>query len=154
MRRVITLCTLTVIGALAAIALLIPTADTQGKPEDKPRKAYGIEKRTLWTTSNVKGSPEPPSPYMLENAFPKLKFDSPLDLVPMPGTNRLVVAQQHGKVFTFQNRRDTADAHELLALKHQVYSIALHPKFEENGYIYVTTIQEVDKPDGTKLASK
>jgi uncharacterized repeat protein (TIGR03806 family) len=152
MRRVITLCTLSAIGALAASALVIPTNESQGKPEDKPRKAYGIEKRTLWTTSNVKGTPEPPGPYLLENAFPKIKFENPAELAPMPGTNRLVVAQQHGKLFTFENRRDATEKHPLLTVKNQVYSIVLHPKFDDTGYLYVTSVDpEEGKPDGIKV---
>src|SRR5262245_12135331 len=94
MMRYITLGALAVVGTLAAIALW--TADTRARPEDKPRKASGIDKRTLWTTSQVVGSPEPPSPYRLENAFPKVKFDLPLELVPLPGTKRFAVAEQHG----------------------------------------------------------
>src|SRR5262249_19543315 len=152
MRRVITLCTVSVFGSLAAIALLIPTGDTQGKPEDKPRKAYGIERRTLWTTSNVKGTPEPPSPYLLENAFPKIKFENPLELAPMPGTNRLVLAQQSGNRSTFETRRDATEKQPLLTVKNQVYSFVLHPKFEENGYLYVTSVDpEEGKPDGIKV---
>ena len=75
-------------AGLAAFLLLTPAPDTAAKPEEKPRKPWGIDTRVPWTTSQVKGSPEPPSPYLLENAFPKLKFDNPLDLAPMPGTKR------------------------------------------------------------------
>jgi uncharacterized repeat protein (TIGR03806 family) len=151
MRRVITLSALSVVGVLAAISLIGP-ADTQGKPEDKPRKAFGIDKRVPWTTSHVKGSPEPPSPYLLENAFPKIKFENPLELAPIPGTNRFVVAQQFGKIFTFENRRDATEKQLLLTLKQQVYSLCLHPKFAENGYLYVTNVDpEEGKKDGIKV---
>ena len=138
-------------AGLAAFLLLTPAPDTAAKPEDKPRKPWGIDTRVPWTTSQVKGSPEPPSPYLLENAFPKLKFDNPLDLAQVPGTKRLAVAQQHGQVFTFENRRDAADKHRMLSLKHDIYGLAFHPKFAENGYFYVSNIQEEGKPDGSKL---
>ena len=114
------------------------------------RKAWGIDKRIPWTTSNVKGSPEPPSPYLLENAFPKLKFENPIDLAIVPGSKRLAIAQQHGALFTFENGRDTADKHQLLTLKKDVYSIVFHPKAAENGYLYVTSIQGEDK-DANKV---
>jgi uncharacterized repeat protein (TIGR03806 family) len=140
------------LAGIAAVLLIGPGPQTAAKPEDKPHKPYGIDKRTPWTTSHVQGSPEPPSPYRLENAFPKLKFDLPLELVPMPGTKRLAVAQQHGEAYTFENRRDTTDKHLLLSVKRDIYSLAFHPKFAENGYVYVTTIEpEEGKPDGNKV---
>src|SRR5262245_7676543 len=42
----------------------------QEKADGKP---YGIDKRVPWTTSRIKGSPEPPPPYRTVSAFPKLK---------------------------------------------------------------------------------
>jgi glucose/arabinose dehydrogenase len=152
MRRLLSVGTLSLVGLAAAVLLLTRTADSQAKPEGKPHKEFGIDKRTPWTTSKVHGSPEPPAPYRLENAFPKLKFDLPVELVAIPGTKRLAVAQQHGQVFTFENRRDAADKHPLLSVKLDVYSLAFHPKFAENGYLYVTTIEpEEGKPDGNKV---
>jgi uncharacterized repeat protein (TIGR03806 family) len=140
------------VAGLAAVLLLGPGPQSAAKPEDKSRKPFGIDKRTLWTTSHVQGSPEPPSPFRLERAFPKLKFDLPLELVPIPGTKRLAVAQQHGQVYSFENRPDAADRHLLLTVKPDIYSLAFHPKFAENGYLYVTTIEpEEGKPDGNKV---
>jgi uncharacterized repeat protein (TIGR03806 family) len=139
-------------AGLAAFLFLTPTPDTAAKPDDRPRKAWGIDTRLPWTGSHVQGSPEPPSPYRLENAFPKLKFDLPIDLLPMPGTKRLAVAQQHGQVYSFENRRDAADKHLMLSVKRDIYSMTFHPKFAENGYVYVTTIEpEEGKPDGNKV---
>jgi hypothetical protein len=76
--------------------------------EQQPvRKATGLEKRIPWTTSNVKGSPEPPPPYRTELAFPKLpKFEEPLDFTFGPGTNRLWIAERWGKIYSFLNRKD------------------------------------------------
>ena len=93
--------------------LLLPLAVAAGwllcdtRAADPARKdggpAVGIDKRVPWTTSRVKGSPEPPPEYRSEVAFPKLKFAEPLDLAFVPGRNRLAVAERHGKVFTFAN---------------------------------------------------
>jgi uncharacterized repeat protein (TIGR03806 family) len=151
MIRLLSVGTLSLLGLAAALILLTPTADTQAKPEAKPRKEFGIEKRTLWTTSRVHGSPEPPAPYRLENAFPKLKFDRPLELVALPATKRLAVAEQLGKLFTFENRSDATDKHLLLDTKTTVYSFTAHPKFAENRYLYVTTAATDEKPDGTHV---
>jgi hypothetical protein len=67
---------------------------------DKP--AFSLERRVPWTTSKVKGSPEPPDPYHSEMTFPKLpKFFQPLDMAAEPGCNRFFVAERYGKVFAF-----------------------------------------------------
>jgi uncharacterized repeat protein (TIGR03806 family) len=139
-------------AGLAAFLFLTPTPDTAAKPDDKPRKAWGIDARVPWTTSHVQGSPEPPSPYRLENAFPELKFENPVDLMPIPGTRRLAVAQQHGQVYAFENRRDAADKHLMLSVKRDIYALTFHPKVAENGYLYVTAIDgEEGKADGNKV---
>ena len=44
----------------------------------------GIEIRAAWTTSRIMGSPEPPLPYVTEQAFPALKFNQCLDIVSEP----------------------------------------------------------------------
>lgn len=75
---------LRLVGVVFLLAALDLWAD-----ETKP---YGIDKRVLWTTSCVVGSPEPPSPYATELSFPKLKFDHPVEIVSAPGSDRLVIA--------------------------------------------------------------
>ena len=57
-----------------------------GRADDASKPPVGIDKRVPWTTSKVKGSPEPPPPYRTEIAFPKLKFDEPLELSIVPGS--------------------------------------------------------------------
>jgi hypothetical protein len=52
---------------LFALASVLATA------AEPIRKPYGIEKRELWTTGNLRLA-EPPDPYRVEDAFPKLKF--------------------------------------------------------------------------------
>src|SRR5688572_27813534 len=120
------------LGALAALGLAavgVPAAPDA--PPAKPRKPHGIEARVPWTSSRVVGTPDPPSPYRMENAFPKLAFDAPLDLAAVPGTDRLAVALHRGKLFTFPNRRDATEKHPLIDVKSGVYGLAFHPKFAE-----------------------
>src|SRR5215218_6965608 len=57
--------------------------------------------RVPWTTSRLTGSPDPPLPYRLERAFPKIGFTNLVDMQPMPGTSRLAAVEQSGKIFTF-----------------------------------------------------
>ena len=121
------------------------------------RKPYGLEKRTLWTTSKVIGSPEPPPPYRTAPAFPKLpNFEEPLDLTFAPGTNRLFVAGRWGKIWSFVNKKEVDHADLVLEfkgakdskgepMKQVIYAIAFHPKFKENGYLFVTWIPNPEK---------
>src|SRR5262245_36464453 len=64
-------------------------------------KPFGIGKRVAWTTSRIQGSPEPPPPYKIERAFPKLTFHNPLLLTTAPGLNRFFVCEQFGKILSF-----------------------------------------------------
>jgi uncharacterized repeat protein (TIGR03806 family) len=145
--------------------LLLDWSSSAG--EKAQRKAFGLDQRVLWTTSNVKGSPEPPPPYRTEPAFPKLpKFEEPLDLTYAPGTNRLFVAGRWGKIWSFVNKKDIDHADLALEftgakdakgepMKQVIYAIAIHPKFKENGYIYLTWIPNPEKegiPDGSRVS--
>ncbi len=124
-------------------------------PDKARRQAFGLEKRIPWTTSNVKGSPEPPPPYRTERAFPRLKFFEPLDLTYAPGSGRLFVAQRPGKIHSFVNRPDVEKADLFLELKGKViYAFAFHPQFAKNRFVYVTYIKnpQKDEPDGTRVA--
>jgi uncharacterized repeat protein (TIGR03806 family) len=121
-----------------------------GRPADKPA---GIDKRVPWTTSKVKGSPEPPLLYRTEVAFPKLKFTEPLDMAPIPGSNRLAIAERWGRLFTFVNDRQTPKADLLLDLnKQQIYALTFHPQFDKHPYVYVTYIVKNDDPAGTHIS--
>ncbi len=135
------------------VALL--SAVWPGLAEAPAKPAVGIAKRTPWTTSRVQGSPEPPPPYRTEVAFPALpKFAEPLDLAVVPDTDRLAVAERRGKIFTFVNRADTAKANLLIDLKKTVYGITFHPRFDRNGFVFVTYVLDPDKtqPKGTRVS--
>lgn len=140
---------------LVAVALLIGWplwADDKAKSSAPP---VGIQKRALWTTSKIKGSPEPPPPYRSEVAFPKLPaFASPLDMAAVPGSDRLAVAERFGKIFTFANNPQTDKADLALDLKKTVYAVTFHPQFAKNGYMYVTYVLDPDKPSplGTRVS--
>jgi len=73
----------TVFGAAAVIVVWMAVLlgrGADGRDDGKPaaRAASGLDQRVPWTTSKVRGSPDPPTPYRTEIAFPKLKFDEPL----------------------------------------------------------------------------
>src|SRR5689334_13278969 len=91
------------LNSIAFIALATFSMTTRVHGADLPQ-------RSAWTTSRITGTPEPPSPYVVERVFPKLKFDQPTEIVNAPGTDRLFVAELLGKVFSFVPGADaTAD---------------------------------------------
>ena len=82
---------------VSALATLLPALSprelsSENKGEKQPvRKAFGIDKRELWTTSKVKGSPEPPNPYQLVSTYPKLTFNEGLEIAPVPGVGPFTI---------------------------------------------------------------
>ncbi len=133
-------------SAIAFLALR-PERDTSAGPAEA--------KRVAWTTSKITGSPEPPHPYRLVSAFPKLKFVNPLHMEHMPGSDRFFVLEHAGKIFSFPNRPDVSKADlaidfakDLTSWKpggeieklDAVYGLTFHPKFAENRYCYISYV--------------
>ncbi len=117
--------------------------------------------RTPWTTSAVRGTPEAPPPYRVERAFPKLDFLKPLEVAALPGTDRLVVVEQDGKLRSFR-ATDTAAETDLFGdvsrfdrdLR-EAFALTFHPRFAENRFCYVLartlTPGATKRADGTRI---
>jgi putative heme-binding domain-containing protein len=107
--------------------------------------AFGAQ-RTPWTSSNITGSPEPPLPYIAERVFPELTFANPLDVTFIPGTHRLVVAEQKGRLLSVDSLSPNPRAELFLDLKAyhpeaiETYALTFHPRFAENRFVYVWTV--------------
>ena len=102
----------------------------------------GIEKFVPVTTSRVVGSPEPPLPYRTQRVYARQKTVLPMFVIHQPGSDRLLVITQDGATSntTLRRMKDDPEATEyekLLDDGTSAYSIEFHPKFLENGYIYV-----------------
>jgi glucose/arabinose dehydrogenase len=132
-----------VCGLLAACSLL---------PSIVPAVAAD-EPRASWTTSRVSGSPEPPTPYLTQPAFPNLTFAEPLEADVAPGDNRIYVAERYGRIVSFENNKDAKSTDVFLDLGKVIYGFAFHPQFQQNGYVYVTYIVDpvLELPQGTRL---
>lgn len=117
---------------------------------------FGIEKRVPWTSSRIKGSPDPPPPYRTTVAFPNLKFEEPLAMTSVPGTDRLFVVERFGRVRSFLNRRDVKEADVVLDLGKDkpIYGLAFHPQFASNGFLYITYLVDPSQetPKGTRVS--
>lgn len=142
--------------ALIACSILSSHSVNAASPakDKKSQRAYGIEKRVPWTTSKIKGTPDPPAPYRTTVAFPHLKFTEPLAMTSAPGTDRLFVVERFGKIFSFPNERQVKQADLFLDLGKVIYGLALHPNFAENGYFYITYLTDPMKelPNGTRVS--
>ena len=144
----------TVASLLAAGSLFTATPPARAQAEKKAAKP--IQRKVGWTTSRVIGTPEPPSPFLAERRFPKLSFTNPVEMRPIPGTDRLLVMQLNGKIFSFPDRQDVTKADPVLDLKQHkpqpsnAYGFAFHPDFLKNRTCYISYIQG-PQATGTKV---
>ena len=129
---------------------------SQSFADDRP---FGIDKRVPWTTSELVGTPEPPLPYLTERVFPELTFQNPVDLIAIPGTNRMLVLEVNGKVWTFSNSSDVSERHLAADLKtgiegtSRVYGFAFHPDFEQNQTVFMCyVLDKAGDPNGTHMS--
>jgi putative heme-binding domain-containing protein len=159
-----------ILRPLAALALVGVVLIAETMRESPTAAAPVAENRVAWTTSKIKGSPEPPHPYRVVPAFPKLQFKNPLHLTNAPGTDRLFVLEQAGKIFTFPNRPDVDKADLAIDLSKDlpswkpggkvqgfdaVYGLTFHPKFVENRYCYICYVLKgkgTELPDGSRVS--
>jgi putative heme-binding domain-containing protein len=161
------------VSALALLAgivawLVSAAAAPPTTTESKPAKSV----RTPWKTSRVVGSPDPPPPFKVVRAFPKVKFEHPLLIARCPGMDRLFVGEQAGVLYSFVDKPDAKpelffdlrkeiktipllkDAKEVEA----VYGLTFHPNFEKNRQCFVcyTLVSKKEGqqnlPDGTRVS--
>lgn len=149
------LCVLSLMLGIACGAFWLGQSSPSTAAEFKAPQpgAFNLEKRVPWTTSRIKGSPEPLPPYTTQVAFPKLKFDEPLNYALVPGQDRFLIAERHGKVFSCANNPESDDKQLLLDVGGVTYGVACHPQFDKNGYLYVvsTTDAPPPHPEGTQV---
>lgn len=105
-------------------------------------KASPIDKRVPLTTSRVVGFPDPPPPYRVRKTFTNANIDLPLWIEPIPGTDRLLLMSNEsnsGKIVVYSLKDDpqTKDKELVLKLEDTGYHFTFHPRFKENGYIYI-----------------
>lgn len=145
------------VGVILVVAVNLAGAPAQAAAPEiikKQRLESGIERRVPWTTSKIQGTPEPPSPYRTENAFPKLKFFEPLVLDRLPGTDRMFVAERPGKIFSFVGDPAKAEKQLVVDVGRTVYGAVAHPQFAKNGFLYVASIVNAAEPtpDGSRVS--
>lgn len=99
--------------------------------------------RQPWLSSRLIGSPEPPAPYAVARAFPKLEIKRPVAVELEPGTGKMLLLQypfekeKLCRLRRFDPQAEVAEAETVIELPDTANSFGFHPKYTENGWIYV-----------------
>ena len=142
---------------VAAAALAIALGGSLRLPAKDGSEAE-TPAREPWTSSRFQGQPDAPLPFVAEVALPGLLFDQPVEVATIPGTRRIVIVEQGGKVFSTSEDAASAAVHLALDLRKDVrgaqdlYGLTFHPKFVENRFVYITYVPAGEVPDGTHVA--
>ncbi len=99
--------------------------------------------RVPWDYSRLEGSPELPAPYVSVNAYPEFTVERLVAIELEPGSGALLLLQN----YLWSEKRSTLRRYDpqpksgnsdlLLELDEPAYSLAFHPKYETNGFLYV-----------------
>jgi glucose/arabinose dehydrogenase len=132
---------------LAAVALILPwavPATETKKPKALPApRPFDTHRRVPWNTSRVVGSPNPPAPYRVQRAFPKLKLTSPIGVASEPGTKNLLLIVQsrpwsgRGTILRIPDREEVEKTETFLDIDGIAYGVAFHPDYRKNGLLFV-----------------
>ena len=116
-------------------------------------KTPRFKRQHAWESSRIRGTPEPPTPYIVELAFPHLTFEAPVTITSAPNTKRLFVVQATGKTFSFPDDPSCTtldlfvDFGTTLSNFDRVYGMTFHPEFPNSPCVYVCNILTGDTPD-------
>lgn len=137
-----------ILGILSVFAFRGGASSEQGSPGGNA-SSRALPRFVPVDTSRLMGSPDPLPPLEIEKAFPRLRFNRPLQVTHAgDGTNRLFVVTQEGIVYVLPNRRDVTEAQckvfldlskpvEIVSNEEGLMSIAFHPQYRENGLFFV-----------------
>ncbi|MBI3882168.1 MAG: PQQ-dependent sugar dehydrogenase [Verrucomicrobia bacterium] len=119
----------------------------------------GAQPRVAWTTSHVQGTPEPPPPFIVERIEPGLTFTHPLDITPFPGSKRIVVLEETGRIFSYVPGAGKVEPFGELVRFHpeinRSYALTFHPRFAENRFVFTWGNFDLkgadNREDGTQI---
>ncbi len=105
------------------------------------------ETRQKWENTRLTGSPDGPSKYRAVRAWPGLKAGQMIAAEPEPGGKRLFFLEQKQGIphppMILRAFREPADVETLLEFPFLAYTIAFHPRYSENGFVFFG----VNEPD-------
>ena len=114
--------------------------------------------RAPWIASRLTGSPNPPPPYIVETAYPALKFSKPVEMVSLPGSDRLFILEEGGQIHSFRNRSDAARPDLFIDLRKNIpklgqsFGLAFHPDFATNRLVYICYVLQGQAPDASHVS--
>lgn len=132
-------------------------------PDEKTSAPRGIPKRVAVTSSKVIGSPEPPLPYRAKKLYPDYSPTYPIVAKAIPDSDQLLVISENRPwgVTVISRLKDdpkvkATDAVELMQTPGNgtVYDACFHPKFKENGYLYLGWNGDLKDGKNKKKASR
>jgi uncharacterized repeat protein (TIGR03806 family) len=109
-------------------------------------ETFGVEKKERPTTSTVVGFPDPPVPFVASRALNTFRPEYPICVMRIPGTSEMLLLTQprsYGPTALFRFKYGASstdkDAVKLMDTPNEgtAYDICFHPKFAENGYVYI-----------------
>ncbi|MSU76689.1 MAG: hypothetical protein EXS16_01205 [Gemmataceae bacterium] len=113
-----------------------------GPEKTKTATPRGPEKFVPLTTSKVVGFPDGPPPYQIQKVYPKAKLDFVSITHVIPGTDELLVITMpntgtSSKIYRMKDKADVETLDLWLESPDLLFQLEFHPKWKENGYIYV-----------------
>jgi putative heme-binding domain-containing protein len=138
-----------IFSVLVGVGLASSEQPSQGVAE--------VEERVRWTTSKIKGTPDPPLPFSTEQVFESVELKNPTDMTRVPGTDRWIVSQLNGKIYSF-NRSGEPNVQLVVDIKQtepwyfRVFGIAFHPEFPKKPWCYITYADTPKSDTGAKLS--
>ena len=94
------------------LGFCLPAALCLGQAQTNVPLSQQPSVRKPWTSSRVRGTPEPPPAFRTVRVFPEIKFKNPLLMVRGPQQTRLAdrwfVAEQEGRIYSFRDSPEAA----------------------------------------------
>lgn len=136
-----------------------PSLRFVGPKESPGAKVPALPALTPPPKSNVVGSPDPPPPFRTKRAFDKLRPNFPIAARMQPGSKELIFIDEASPYAPTKLRRtkggpETGEFETLLDFPAGVaYDLCFHPKFAENGCLFLSVNEPVgaDKKLHTRI---
>lgn len=96
-----------------------------------------------WKNTRLTGTPDQLPPMTAVRAYPKLPVQRPVAVEKEPGAPSLLMlqnfawAEDRTELRRFDDREDAMETTLLLSLREMAYTICFHPRYAENGYLYL-----------------
>lgn len=114
-----------------------------------------LSHRPAWTTSRVRGAPNPPAAFRVELAFPGIRWDRPTSLHEVPGKATFLVTELGGNIYSFRKEAGIEQVNLVADLKQhlkepwtnkeaEIFGATIHPRFTENHFLYICYVHPAD----------